>query len=113
MLLYMDVHVPFAITMGLRMRGVDVLTAHEDHAAQLDDDALLDRVTSLGRVIFTRDIDFLAKARRRQQTGVTFSGVIYAHQLRASIGVCVANLELIASVYQPEDMVNRVEYLPL
>jgi len=24
---YMDVHVPYAVTMGLRMRGVDVLTA--------------------------------------------------------------------------------------
>ena len=29
-LLYMDVHVPRAITLGLRMRKVDVLTAQED-----------------------------------------------------------------------------------
>jgi hypothetical protein len=43
MLLYMDVHVPFAITAGLRLRGVDVLTAQEDGAAELDDDLLLDR----------------------------------------------------------------------
>ena len=38
---------------------------------------LLDRVTALGRVIFTRDVDFLAHARERQRTGVTFSGVVY------------------------------------
>ncbi|AFY30690.1 hypothetical protein Cal7507_0188 [Calothrix sp. PCC 7507] len=30
--LYMDVHVPQAITDQLRRRGVDVLTAHEDGA---------------------------------------------------------------------------------
>jgi predicted nuclease of predicted toxin-antitoxin system len=109
----MDAHVPFAITAGLRLRGVDVLTAQEDGAAKLDDDVLLDRVAALGRIIFTRDVDFLAHARERQRTGVAFSGVVYAHQLKASIGQCVADLELIAKAYEPEDMLNRVEYLPL
>jgi predicted nuclease of predicted toxin-antitoxin system len=113
MLLYMDVHVPFAITAGLRLRGVDVLTAQEDDATKLDDAVLLDRVTALGRVIFTRDVDFLGHARERQTTGVRFSGVVYAHQLRVSIGQCVADLELIAKVYDSEDMQNRVEYLPV
>lgn len=113
MLVYMDVHVPFAITAGLRLRGVDVLTAQEDDAAQLDDEVLLDRVTALGRVIFTRDVDFLGHARERQAIGVKFSGVVYAHQLRVSIGQCVADLELIAKVYDSEDMENRVEYLPV
>ena len=32
--LYMDVHVPLAITEGLRLRGVDVLTAQEVLRAQ-------------------------------------------------------------------------------
>jgi hypothetical protein len=31
--LYMDVQVPRAITEGLRVRGVDVLTAQDDGAA--------------------------------------------------------------------------------
>jgi hypothetical protein len=35
--LYMDVHVPRAVTNGLRQRGVDVITAQEDEAATLDD----------------------------------------------------------------------------
>lgn len=113
LLLYMDVHVPFAITAGLRLRGVDVLTAQEDGTTEMDDDVLLDRVTALGRIIFTRDEDFLAHASGRQRIGVTFSGVVYAHQLRASIGRCVTDLELIAKAYEPEDMIDRVEYLPL
>jgi len=33
--LYMDVHVRRAITVGLRLRGVDALTAQEDGAARL------------------------------------------------------------------------------
>lgn len=113
MLLYMDVNVPFAITAGLRLRGIDVLTAQEDSSAGLSDEALLDRATAIGRAVFTRDVDFLGRARERQITGVSFSGVIYAHQLNASIGQCVADLELIAKVYEREDFENRVEYLPL
>lgn len=41
--LYMDVHVRRAVTNGLRLRGVDVLTAQEDDAAEMDDRQLLDR----------------------------------------------------------------------
>jgi len=39
--LYMDHHVPKAITVGLRLRDIDVLTAYEDNAGQLDDNLLL------------------------------------------------------------------------
>ena len=111
--LYMDVHVPSAITAGLRLRDVDVLTSQEDQTTRLDDDKLLDRSTDLGRVIFTRDKDFLREAGLRQQQGTHFGGVVYAHQLDVSIGRCVADLELIARVYEPEDMADRVEYLPI
>jgi hypothetical protein len=39
----MDVHVPRAITVALRMQSIYILTAQEDGAAMLDDDQLLDR----------------------------------------------------------------------
>jgi hypothetical protein len=35
--LYADVHIPRAITSGLRRLGVNVLTAQEDGAATLSD----------------------------------------------------------------------------
>jgi hypothetical protein len=110
--LYMDHHAPSAITAGLRKRGVDVLTAEEDGSATLDDDRLLDRATSLGRVLFSQDQDLLAIAHRRLQTAAAFAGVVYAHQLGISIGQAVRDLELIARVLDPDDMQNRVEYLP-
>lgn len=111
--LYLDVHVPGAITIGLRLREVNVLTAQEDGARRLSDPELLDRVTALGRVLFTRDGDLLREAAERQQRGITFAGVIYAHQLRVTIGECIRDLELIAHIGEPEEFANRVEYLPL
>ena len=110
--LYMDHHVPSAITIGLRKRGVDVLTAEEDGSALLDDDPLLDRATWLGRVLFSQDQDLLVIAHRRARAGPPFAGVVYAHQLGISIGQAVRDLELVAKVLQPEDMRNRVEYIP-
>jgi hypothetical protein len=50
--IYMDVHVRRAMTDGLRLRGVDVLTAQEDGTAELEDSALLDRATELERLKF-------------------------------------------------------------
>jgi predicted nuclease of predicted toxin-antitoxin system len=64
---YVDHHVPRAITVGLRLRGVDVLTAYEDGASELDDPELLDRAGELERVLFTQDDDLLAEAARRQR----------------------------------------------
>jgi predicted nuclease of predicted toxin-antitoxin system len=78
--LYMDVHVRRAVTAGLRLRGVDVLTAQEDGTGELPDPALLDRATELGRVLFTQDDDLLREAKRRQQTGQSFAGIIAMQQ---------------------------------
>lgn len=110
---YMDVHVPRAVTVALRLRGVDVLTAQEDGSARLSDPDLLDRATSLRRVLFSQDDDLLREAARRQAHGLDFAGVVYAHQLRITIGQCVEDLSLIAEAGEPEDLAGRVEYLPL
>lgn len=111
--LYMDVHVRRAVTEGLRLRGVDVMTAQEDGAREVDDPDLLDRATALGRVLFTQDGDFLAEAVRRQQRGEPFAGVIYAHQLNITVGECIDDLALIALASDPQEWANRLTYLPL
>jgi len=53
--LYMDHNVPRAITNGLKLKGIDLITAYEDGSSQLDDSELLDRASELERVLFTRD----------------------------------------------------------
>ncbi|MCG2659232.1 MAG: DUF5615 family PIN-like protein [Kiritimatiellae bacterium] len=126
--LYMDHHVPRAITQGLRARGVNVVTAYEDGADQMLDPELLDRADHLGRVLFTQDQDLLAvshrraavvrgtngvEAAKRRESGTFFRGVICIRQAQISIGACIQDLENIAKVYDPEDLFNLVEYLPL
>ena len=111
--LYMDQHVPRAITEGLRLRDVDVQTTYEDSGDLLEDPALLDRAGELDRVLFSQDADLLAEADRRQNENQSFVGVVYAHQLRCSIGACVRDLELLAKLCDPVELAGRVVHLPL
>jgi hypothetical protein len=85
----MDVHVPAVITRTLMTRGVNVLTAQADGGARL------------------------AEATSRQRAGIQFAGVVYAHQLRVTIGQCVQDLEMIGKCCDLADMADRVEHLPL
>ena len=73
----------------------------------------MDRATALGRVLFTRDDDLLAEATRRQRESIPFWEKISAHQLRMSIGQCIANLDIIAKAGEPDDLMQRVQFLPL
>ncbi len=111
--LYMDVHVPRAITRTLTAAGVDVTTAQEDGCAKIPDPDLLDRAGSLGRVLFTRDEDLLAEATRRQRAAIPFHGVIFAHQMRANIGQCIHDLHLLVECVSAEEIENHVIHLPL
>ena len=110
---YMDVHIKRAVTNGLRLRGVDVLTAQDDGTTELEDDLLLERATELNRVLFSQDDDLLREANKRQQKGENFAGVIYAHQLNITVGQCINDLTLIAEATDSEEWQNAVVYLPL
>jgi predicted nuclease of predicted toxin-antitoxin system len=111
--LYVDHHVPSAVTGGLRRRGVAVLTAYEDGMAEADDEVLLQRATALGRCVFTQDEDFLVIASQWQRAGRPFAGVIFGSQENLSIGQAIENLELIAKACEPEQMHNGVQFIPL
>ncbi len=82
----------------------------EDGRSGSPDPEILDRATELGRCLFSQDRDLLAEARKRNQLGIPFAGVVYIHQQKATIGECVLGLELIAFACEPADLANRVEY---
>lgn len=111
--LYMDENVHGAITREVRKRGVDVLTVQEDGYGGRADPDVLDRATSLGRVLFSQDEDLLAEATHRQRSGIAFAGVVFAAQGGVAIGQCVRNLELMALAGRPEEFSDRVHHLPL
>ena len=111
--IYMDAHIPRAITEQLRLRGIDVLAATEEGTNRLPDDELLETASTLGRVVFTHDIRFRALAERWQREGRQFGGLAYGHAEGASIGQYVRDLELIAKASDPDEWQNTVLYLPL
>ena len=111
--LYLDVHVPAAIAAELRRRGVDVITAQKDNTTELEDDDLLIRANSLGRLLFTQDIRFKALAEDWQRRARPFAGLVFGHQLHGSIGQYIRDLELIAKATDPADWHGQVEQLPL
>jgi hypothetical protein len=110
--LYMDVHVPGAITRQLRRRGVDVLTAQEDRHDAFPDEQVLTRASQLGRVVFTHDVRFRARAENWQQHGHEFAGLLFGPQLGGTIGQYVEDLELIAKASEPHEWRNIVQFLP-
>jgi hypothetical protein len=69
--------------------------------------------TELGRVMVTFDVRFKAMAENWQRSGRVFSGLIYAHPMRVSIGKLVLDLELIAKATDESDWLSAVEHLPL
>jgi hypothetical protein len=57
--------------------------------------------------------DLLREGMRRLRQQEDFSGIIYSHQLRITIGQMVEDLELIARATSPADWRGRIEYLPI
>jgi hypothetical protein len=109
----MDVHIPAAITDGLCRNGLDVLTSQKDQTCTASDDELLARASSLGRLLFTYDEDFLTIAWAWQGSGKHFPGILYAAQTGMGIGRTIADITLIAEVCSLEEIADRVIYLPL
>lgn len=110
--LYFDHNVKRSITQGLRLRGIDVLTAFEDGSHRLTDPKLLDRATALHRILFSTDADLIVEARDRQRAGVPFAGVIYAPQ-EIPVSLCLDQLELVVKAGTPADFADSLLFLPL
>ena len=103
---YTDEHVAKTIINGLRQRDINVLSAFDVGLLGVEDDVHLNFALDEGRVIFTRDADFL----RLAATGEAHAGIVYAVQ-GTSVSAIVRGLILIHGVLEAEEMVGRLEYL--
>jgi len=109
---YFDQHMPGPLAHGLRIRGVSVLVAEDDDNKELKDELLLERATALGRILVSNDKDFRRIAARWQSLGRPFAGVVAITDQHASYGLLIEHLLMIAEVYSPDDVTNRIEYIP-
>ena len=60
-----------------------------------------------GRVLFTQDHDF----PRIDAQGIPHAGIVYCVKDTKPVGELIQRLILIWEIYEPEDLVGRVEYL--
>lgn len=103
---FMDEHVSTVVTQGLRRRGVDVITVQETGNVSAPDRHLLAEAAEQGRVLFTRDADFL----RLHDRGIPHTGIVFAPQ-GTPVGRIVRWLMLIHDVLSPQEMGGHVEFL--
>lgn len=108
---YMDVHVPLPISLGLRRRGVDVLTSQEDGTEEFDDEQLLQRASDLNRCVFSHDADFLRIVSEWQASSRKFAGVFYSRQRAMRVGEFIDLLALHSECCTVEEVKNVVIYL--
>lgn len=59
------------------------------------------------------DDDLLSIASEMISRNEEFSGLVYAHPLRITIGKCVKDLELIALSLMLHEVKNKIIFLPL
>lgn len=102
-----DEHVAKAVAIGLRKRGIDVITVAEAGLLGAGDDELLVFADTEDRVIATQDRDFL---RMAAEVKGNHPGIAYAPQGR-SIGELVRLLDVLALVSNTKEMRGRVEFL--
>jgi predicted nuclease of predicted toxin-antitoxin system len=103
---YMDEHVPSAVSQGLRLRGVDVLTAQDADMRGASDEDHFALAVHEKRTIFTQDADFL----RLHASNHAHAGIVFAAQ-GTPPGAIVRSLVLIHEVLRPEEMAGRVEFV--
>jgi predicted nuclease of predicted toxin-antitoxin system len=107
---YFDVPVNKAIALGLRLRGVETLTAQEDGYDRAPDEDIMTRALELHRPVMTTDHDFLVLAKLMLQREQPFSGVIFV-RFTTPIGYAVEELEVYAKAGETQDFLNRVIFL--
>jgi predicted nuclease of predicted toxin-antitoxin system len=104
---FLDQNMNSAVAHGLRLRGIDVLTAQEAGRCGLADPDQLQFATGEIRVLVTHDTDFLVLAA----SGVQHMGIAWCHATKYSIGQLIHELLILHGVLDRDDMANRVEYL--
>jgi hypothetical protein len=106
-----DHHVKQAIVDGLRLHGMDVVTALERQWETLDDEALLTLATQDGRLLLTNDKGFLRRDSEWQRARRVHAGIVFWPQAKRSIGDVIRSVVVYASTTTAEDAAGRVEYV--
>jgi predicted nuclease of predicted toxin-antitoxin system len=103
---HLDEHVDPAIATALRRAGIDVTTTIGAGLRTKDDETHLQFARAEGRIVVTRDQDFLRFASAKSN----HSGIVF-YTANQSVREIIEGLILIYEVMAPEEMAGRVEYI--
>jgi len=103
----LDEHVPNAVAVGARQRGVDVVTAAEAGIRGADDPVVLARAHADQRIFVTFDDDYLALDRE----GQPHSGIIYCPLDSRDIGNIVDWIAALHEAATADELVGRIVYI--
>ena len=103
---HLNEHVDPAIAAALRRAGIDVSTTLEAGLRTKSDEVHLEYARAEGRVIVTRDQDFLRLAAEMTE----HSGIVF-YTVNHSMRDVIEGLILIYEVMTPKEMLSHVEYV--
>jgi hypothetical protein len=99
--------------MMRRVSNLDVRTVMDAALAGADDPTVLEWAAREGRVLLTHDVRTMTRfAYERVGRGESMPGVIEV-LARAAIGAVIEDLVLVVLCSEPDDVRDRVLYLPL
>ena len=100
------------LVAALRLRGVEVTRAQDEHLIEASDEKQLRWCDQQRRVLYTFNIrHFYALHADWMNAGQRHAGIILALQQQYSIGEQMRRLLRLVSTVSAEEMRNRVEFL--
>lgn len=104
---YLDQHISGAVANGLRLHGIDVMSAQQAGRCGLPDPDQLAFATAQERVMVTFDTDYLAL----HNAGTPHAGIAWCPAIKYRVGFLIQMLILLHGIADRNVMRNRVEYL--
>jgi uncharacterized protein with PIN domain len=104
---HLDEHMEGALAKALHRRGIDVTTTAEVNLLAAEDPIRIGHALSQGRVLITRDPDFL----RLHREGLHHAGIAFCLPRKRFFGHTVRTPILIWEVMSPEEMRDHIEFI--
>lgn len=114
---YTDTHIPKQVAIQLQAQNIDVVRCEDVDLAEADDKTHLEYATQAGRILITKDDDFLRLHAQWIQEGREHAGIFFASRRNvAGIGIivttCIEFDELIRTgAGTANDISNKVVYI--
>jgi hypothetical protein len=109
---YTDENIQRSVVRQLRKHGVDVLRCQEAGKRTAGDLTHLELATEAGRVLITRDDDFLRLNKQWLEAGRDHCGIMFVTPGKwEDIGAIVKDAILIHAALKPQEMYNQVWFV--